>query len=113
MPYPTAPAIASSKILLFRVVIRVVNGVVIRVDQYIPVLKEDAEFRYFHIAIEMVHAGAAIVPSSMPGANQQMALQDALSKRPSAAWADAVERMNLSVQIAEREQLFTNRYLGG
>jgi len=83
------------------------------VDQYIPVLNQHAEFRYLYLRIEMMHAGAAIVPPSVPGANQQITLKDALPQRPSAARADSIERVDLAVQIAKGEVFFTNRYLGG
>src|SRR5580704_8680463 len=82
------------------------------VDQYIPVDDRYRELRYLHIEVEVVHAGAAIVPSPMPRAHQQIALQDALPERPSAARADAVERVNLAVQIAQRVAVFANGDFG-
>jgi hypothetical protein len=49
----------------------------------------------------MVDSGAAVVAAAVPGTDQQMFLQNALSERPAAAGTDAVESMDFAVPIAE------------
>jgi hypothetical protein len=70
-------------------------------------LNHNFELANPHVVIEMMHAGAAIVASPVPGADQQIALQDALPERSAAARAYAIERMNFTVPVAKRELFFT------
>jgi hypothetical protein len=82
-------------------------------DQYIAVLDQNREFRNLYVRVKVMHAGAAIISSPMPGTNQKVVLEHTLSKWPSAARANAIERMNLAVPVAERVVVLTHRYLSG
>jgi hypothetical protein len=82
------------------------------VDQNVTIFNAYRKFSDLHIAIEMVYAGAAIVPSAVPRTHEEVALQDALPERPFAAGADSIERVNLAVQIAECEFVSADRYFG-
>jgi hypothetical protein len=80
------------------------------VNQNVPIFNTYRKFPDLHIAIEMVYACAAIVPSAMPRTHEEITLQDTLPEWPFAAGADSIERVNLAVQIAERVFVFADRY---
>ena len=65
------------------------------------------------MAVEMVDAGAAIVAPAVPGAHEQLALQDALPQRAAAAGANAIERVDFAFEIAERIRMPVDEHLGG
>jgi hypothetical protein len=65
------------------------------------------------MAVEMVDAGAAIVTPPMPGANDQIALQYALTERAAAAGADAIEGVDFAVEIAEGIWVTVHEHFGG
>jgi hypothetical protein len=82
------------------------------VDQYISVFNSYRELRNFDMAVEMVNASAAIVAASMPGADDEIALQYALSDRAAAAGADAIERVDFAIEIAKRVRVAIDEHLG-
>jgi hypothetical protein len=60
----------------------------------------------------MMDAGAAIVPAAVPGADEKVALEDALAEGASAAGTDAIERVDFPIEIAECVRMTVYGYLG-
>jgi hypothetical protein len=82
------------------------------VDQYITVFDSDREFRHCDMAVEMVNASAAIVAASVPGTDDEVALQYSLSNRAATAGADTVERVDFAIEVAKRVGVAIDEHFG-
>ena len=82
------------------------------IDQYLVAFCFHWKYGQLHGGIKIVLASTAVVRPLVPGANHQVVLDGALPEMSAGVRTDAVERVQLALDVADCVRIFSQSHFG-